>query len=115
MPGSYINVPWNDHERFMQVMVTAVLDLTYRLLPACSSAAGGRIINIASVAGMVSAPAGATLYGASKHSYPVLRSARRRKRAEGRERDGRVPGIYRGGISRRYRDPRQDEQYAGLL
>src|SRR5262245_18633142 len=33
VPGSYINVPWNDHERFMQVMVTAVLDLTYRLLP----------------------------------------------------------------------------------
>ena len=32
VPGSYVNVPWLDHERFMQVMVTAVLDLTYRLL-----------------------------------------------------------------------------------
>ena len=26
VPGSYVNVPWGDHERFMQVMVTAVLD-----------------------------------------------------------------------------------------
>jgi uncharacterized protein len=66
VPGSYINVPWNDHERFMQVMVTAVLDLTYRLLPGMLERGWGRIINIASVAGMVTAPAGHTLYGASK-------------------------------------------------
>jgi len=66
VPGSYINVPWNDHERFMQVMVTAVLDLTYRLLPGMLERGWGRIINIASVAGMVPSPAGHTLYGASK-------------------------------------------------
>ena len=66
VPGSYVNVPWIDHERFMQVMVTAVLDLTYRLLPGMIDRGWGRIINIASVAGMVPAPAGHTLYGASK-------------------------------------------------
>ena len=66
VPGSYVNVPWADHERFMQVMVTAVLDLTYRLLPGMIERGWGRIINIASVAGMVPAPAGHTLYGASK-------------------------------------------------
>ena len=66
VPGSYVNVPWSDHERFMQVMVTAVLDLTYRLLPGMLERGWGRIINIASVAGMVPAPAGHTLYGASK-------------------------------------------------
>ena len=66
VPGSYVNVPWSDHERFMQVMVTAVLDLTYRLLPGMIERGWGRIINIASVAGMVPAPAGHTLYGASK-------------------------------------------------
>ena len=65
-PGSYVNVPWPDHERFMQVMVTAVLDLTYRLLPAMIERKWGRIINVASVAGMVPSPAGHTLYGASK-------------------------------------------------
>ena len=66
VPGSYVNVAWPDHERFMQVMVTAVLDLTYRLLPGMIERGWGRIINIASVAGMVPAPAGHTLYGASK-------------------------------------------------
>ena len=40
VPGSYVNVAWPDHARFMQVMVTAVLDLTYRLL---SSDAGARM------------------------------------------------------------------------
>jgi short-subunit dehydrogenase len=65
-PGSYVNVPWADHERFMQVMVTAVLDLTYRLLPGMIERKWGRIINVASVAGMVPSPAGHTLYGASK-------------------------------------------------
>src|ERR1043165_4866216 len=64
--GSYDSVPWSDHEKFMQVMVTAVLDLTYRLLPAMIERGWGRIINVASVAGMVPAPAGHTLYGASK-------------------------------------------------
>ena len=66
VPGSYVSVPWLDHERFMQVMVTAVLDLTYRLLPGMIDRGWGCIINIASVAGMVPAPAGHTLYGASK-------------------------------------------------
>jgi short-subunit dehydrogenase len=66
VPGSYVNVAWSDHERFMQVMVTAVLDLTYRLLPGMIERGWGRIINIASVAGMVPSPAGHTLYGASK-------------------------------------------------
>jgi short-subunit dehydrogenase len=66
VPGSYIDVPWVDHESFMQVMVTAVLDLTYRLLPGMLERGWGRIINVASVAGMVPAPAGHTLYGASK-------------------------------------------------
>jgi short-subunit dehydrogenase len=66
VPGSYHNVPWADHQTFMQVMVMAVCDLTYRLLPGMVERGWGRIINIASVAGMVPAPAGHTLYGASK-------------------------------------------------
>ena len=66
VPGSYVNVMWPDHSRFMQVMVTAVLDLTYRLLPSMIERGWGRVINIASVAGMVPSPAGHTLYGASK-------------------------------------------------
>jgi len=66
VPGSYVNVAWADHQRFIQIMMTAVCDLTYRLLPAMIDRGWGRVINIASVAGMVPAPAGHTLYGASK-------------------------------------------------
>ncbi len=66
VPGSYTHVTWADHSRFMQVMVTAVLDLTYQLLPGMIERGWGRIVNIASVAGLVPAPAGHTLYGASK-------------------------------------------------
>lgn len=66
VPGSYVSAPWTDHERFMQVLVTAVLDLTYRLLPGMIGRGWGRVINVASVAGMVPSPAGHTLYGASK-------------------------------------------------
>lgn len=66
LPGTYVSVPWSEHERFMQVMVTAVLDLTYRLLPGMLERGWGRIVNVASVAGMVPSPAGHTLYGASK-------------------------------------------------
>lgn len=66
VPGSYVAVSWSDHQRFMQVMVNAVLDLTYRLLPGMLERGWGRIVNVASVAGMVPSPAGHTLYGASK-------------------------------------------------
>ena len=66
VPGSYTNVTWTEHSRFMQVLVTAVLDLTYQLLPGMIDRGWGRIVNVASVAGMVPAPAGHTLYGASK-------------------------------------------------
>jgi uncharacterized protein len=66
VPGSYVNVPWIEHERFMQVMMIAVCELTYRLLPGMIDRGWGRVINIASVAGLVPAPAGHTLYGASK-------------------------------------------------
>lgn len=66
VPGSYTKVTWDEHSRFMQVLVTAVLDLTYQLLPGMIERGWGRIVNVASVAGMVPAPAGHTLYGASK-------------------------------------------------
>jgi len=66
LPGSYLKSPWADHQRFIQVMTTAVCELTYRLLPGMFERGWGRIINVASVAGMVPSAAGHTLYGASK-------------------------------------------------
>jgi short-subunit dehydrogenase len=66
VPGSYLSSSWDVHSQFLQIMVTAVAELTYRLLPAMIERQYGRIINVASLAGLVPAPAGHTLYAAAK-------------------------------------------------
>jgi uncharacterized protein len=66
VPGRYLSESWKTHADFMQVMVTAVAELTHRVLPAMEAAGYGRILNVASLAGLVPASAGHTLYGAAK-------------------------------------------------
>ena len=64
--GRYTKPDWRTHADFLQVMVTAPCELVYRLLPAMQARNAGRILNIASLAGLVPASAGHTLYAASK-------------------------------------------------
>lgn len=64
--GSYLSRSWDVHARFLQIMVATVAELTYRLLPGMVDRQYGRIINVASLAGLVPAPAGHTLYAAAK-------------------------------------------------
>ena len=66
VPGSYLAPDWSAHWDFLQVMVTSVAELTYRLLDPMTSRGHGRIVNIASVAGLLPGSAGHTLYGAVK-------------------------------------------------
>ena len=66
VPGSYVSNSWEVHSRFLQIMVTAVAELTYRLVPGMIDRRYGRIINVASLAGLVPSPAGHTLYAAAK-------------------------------------------------
>lgn len=66
VPGSYLASSWDVHARFLQIMVTAVAELTHRLLPGMIERGYGRIINVASLAGLVPSPAGHTLYAAAK-------------------------------------------------
>jgi short-subunit dehydrogenase len=66
VPGRYGDADWPTHARFLQVMVTAVCEVTHRLLPDMLARGYGRIIHVASLAGHVPAPAGHTLYAASK-------------------------------------------------
>lgn len=66
VPGRYLSASWETHRDFLQVMVTAVAELTHRYLPAMEAAGRGRILNVASLAGLVPASAGHTLYGATK-------------------------------------------------
>jgi short-subunit dehydrogenase len=64
--GVYTASGWATHDAMLQVMVVAVAELTHRLLPGMIERRYGRIINVASLAGLVPAPAGHTLYGATK-------------------------------------------------
>lgn len=66
VPGSFLLRDWSTHAQFIQVLMTAPTELCHRLLPAMRAQRRGRIINVASLAGMIPAPAGHTLYGASK-------------------------------------------------
>ncbi len=66
LPGSFHVPSWQEHADFIQVMMTAVCELTWRILPGMRERGRGFIVNVASVAGLISSSAGHTLYGASK-------------------------------------------------
>jgi short-subunit dehydrogenase len=66
LPGSFVSQPWAKHAEFIQVMMTAPCELAHLLLPSMQQRGYGRIVNIASLAGLVPGSAGHTLYGASK-------------------------------------------------
>ena len=66
IPGTYLASEWPRHAALLQVMVIGLAELTYRLLPGMVDRGYGRILNVASLAALVPAPAGHTLYAASK-------------------------------------------------
>ena len=66
VPGSYANTAWEQQREFLQVLVVALSELTHRLLPGMIERRWGRIINVASLAGLLPGVAGHTLYAASK-------------------------------------------------
>jgi short-subunit dehydrogenase len=66
VPGTFTASPWQRHQDMLQVMVLGLAELTHRLLPGMVERGYGRIINVASLAGLVPAPAGHTLYAAAK-------------------------------------------------
>jgi uncharacterized protein len=66
IPGSFAAADWPRHAAMLQVMVVAVAELTHRLLPGMVARRYGRVINVASLAALVPAPGGHTLYAATK-------------------------------------------------
>jgi short-subunit dehydrogenase len=64
--GHLLASPWATHAAFLRVLVTSVVELSYRFLPGMIDHGYGRIINVASLAGVVPPVAGHTLYAASK-------------------------------------------------
>lgn len=66
VPGRLLAQDWRTHADFLQVMIVAVAELTHLFLPAMEARGRGRILNVASLAGLVPASAGHTMYGATK-------------------------------------------------
>ncbi|MFU8831446.1 MAG: SDR family NAD(P)-dependent oxidoreductase, partial [Wenzhouxiangella sp.] len=66
VPGHYNHASWEQQAAFLQIMVTAVAELSHRLLPGMRQTGYGGIINVASLAGIVAGSSGHTLYGAVK-------------------------------------------------
>jgi len=66
LPGAYNSPSWKEHEQFLAVMLTAPLELCYLALPGMQERKFGRIINVASLAGLLPGSMGHTLYGADK-------------------------------------------------
>ncbi len=66
LTGTYVKTAWEDQESFLRLMVGSYAELTHRLLPSMVDRGYGRIINVASVAGLIPPAAAHTLYGPSK-------------------------------------------------
>jgi short-subunit dehydrogenase len=66
LAGGYVASRWEDQHAMLQVMLVAVCELTHKLLPGMIERGFGRIINVASLAGLAPGPAGPTLYFAIK-------------------------------------------------
>jgi len=65
-PGRYVDSPWEDHARFIQLMLTTPCELARALVPDMQARGFGRIINVASLAGHLPGSNGHTLYAAVK-------------------------------------------------
>ncbi len=66
LSGAYGDTRWEDQQAFIQVMMTAPAELAHRVLPGMIHRGFGRIVNVASLAGLVPGSAGHTLYGGVK-------------------------------------------------
>lgn len=66
IPGAFHESAWSTHRDFIQLMVTSYAHLAHLALADMREKGWGRIIQVASVAGLVPGTAGHTLYGASK-------------------------------------------------
>ena len=66
MPGTYARTDWTQQRDFLQVLLVSVCELTHKLLPGMLARGYGRIVNVASLAGLVPGMPSHTLYGAAK-------------------------------------------------
>jgi short-subunit dehydrogenase len=66
LPGAYVDTSWEQQQAFLQVMTVAPAELAHKVLPGMLERRFGRIVNVASLAGIAPGSAAHTLYGAVK-------------------------------------------------
>jgi len=66
LPGTFTETSWKDQARFIQLMLTSYAELVHRVMPGMEERGYGRILNVASVAGLMPGSRGHTLYAAVK-------------------------------------------------
>lgn len=66
VPGTLVTQPWEKHRDFIEVMISAPAALCWHFLPGMRERGYGRIVNVASLAGLVPGTPGHTLYAAAK-------------------------------------------------
>jgi len=64
--GDYADQDWAEQRAFLQVLVAAVAELSHRVLPGMVGRRYGRIVNVASLMGLMPAMPGHGLYSAAK-------------------------------------------------
>jgi uncharacterized protein len=62
----YRSTSWQQNAAFLQVMITSVAHLTHLCVPGMVERGYGRIVHVASLAGLIHGAPGSTLYAASK-------------------------------------------------
>lgn len=66
LTGTFAQTRWAEQQAFLQLMVVAPCELAHKLLPGMVERRFGRIVNVASVAGLIPGSAGHTLYAGAK-------------------------------------------------
>lgn len=66
LAGPFASTPWMAQAAQLQVMLTGLVELTHRVLPGMVERGFGRVVNVASLAGLIPGSAGDTLYGPIK-------------------------------------------------
>lgn len=66
LPGVFAETGWQEQADFLQVLLHAPTELAHRSLPGMTDRRFGRILNVASLAGLLPGARGHTLYAATK-------------------------------------------------
>lgn len=66
VPGYFVNTQWSQQRDFIQVLVTSVAHLCHLFLPGMIERGYGRIINVASLNGLLPCSPGQSLYASAK-------------------------------------------------